>query len=194
VRASVTQEMTMQRLPTGQSLLHVVVHFTNIGQVLIRLSNADFRIEQILPVKSELGRKLPTVPGHCQISWPIIGEWQPNWRESNCVVESGETHDVCCDHLLGRDVRVVQVYSFFQNPQHTDPMGWSVSKICEIGGDDMSRGFGSLWLHQHGASTSHSAAATAPTAAVANISTAPARAAGGAGLSRGRELPAELTR
>lgn len=130
-RATITHEAFWQPLPHGQHLLHVLVRVKNIGNSRLYLTHAEFRLQQVLPL-DWIGAKgpLPSVPGHCEVSWPLIDGWEKHWDE--CRVEAGEMEEVCCDWVVPAHVEVVELYTFVQNRRYQRPMGWSATTIHRV--------------------------------------------------------------
>ena len=137
-RASLTHRITHRNLNDGQMLLHLNVLVSNPGLIVLRIEEAEARVQQVLPladnVREAIERGQDPVPqGQREVPWPLLSERICRWKERNFEIEPGEADEVIWDFALSRDIQTVEIYTYFRNvkKRHKD-IGWGLTTLDEL--------------------------------------------------------------
>ena len=153
-KAAVDHDVSRVQLDGDRALLRLVVRIENSGKGLLRLTEGEVRVQQILPLSEcspgdaarcpkrlvEANQPVPEL-GQRIAEWPITAYWAtPTAQPGNhpqavldVELEPGEQEFLSFDFIVSEKVRAVQVYSYFMNPEKQDQgIGWKHITFHEL--------------------------------------------------------------
>jgi hypothetical protein len=137
-RASLTHRITHRNLPDGQVLLHVNVLVANPGLIVLRIKEAEARVQQLLPLPDdvreaiELGKD-PVPKGEREVPWALLSERTCEWKKRQFEIEPGEADESTWDFVLPSDVHTVEVYNYFRNAKkRRKDIGWGLTTLYDV--------------------------------------------------------------
>lgn len=143
-RAELTQTITHRWLSAESLWLRSSVAVQNRGDVVIRISEAESRLLQVLPLAGEAGRRIqaggPARPaGRSEVDWPELDTCKDS--DSTFHVEPGETGVLNWDFVVScvesSKPEVVIVYHHLRNPAkeplRQGAIGWDAETVYDVG-------------------------------------------------------------
>ncbi len=144
--ANIEQKNSHVALSDRTNLLRVGIELTNTGSSRLLLGESIIRVQQILPLPpcpkqgpcaaDEVKGALSKVERSTdRFSWPLIAERTGNF-EGAFDIEPGEKDFVEFEFAVPSEVKVVRIYSYFQNDKKAEDgheVGWSVSSYYDFG-------------------------------------------------------------
>ncbi len=125
LKADITHTVIYRQIDDKQTWVRVSIEISNQGKRLLDLKYGLFGIHQVLPLESD---DIPIVKDY-RVDWPLIGDHCK--RKLNIKIEPGEKDHLVHEFLIPRNVKTVEIYSYFQNPEIPD-IGWSKSTIYDL--------------------------------------------------------------
>src|SRR5205085_2161301 len=97
--ANLSHQITHREIPGNKVLLRITVTIQNIGKVLLSFDLGETRVNQVLPMDSDILDKIqngldPVEEGQVKINWPEAGYRERIWQNSRLEVEPGESDQV----------------------------------------------------------------------------------------------------
>lgn len=143
--ANIEHKTSDVSLPDETHLLRAEVQLTNTGNGRLLLGNWVVRVQQILPLPychkvdpcaiEEVNQALTnTERGSNRFTWPLLAERENKGQES-LDIEPGESDSIEFEFAIPPTVKVVRVYSYFQNrirSTEQEQIGWSRSSVYEF--------------------------------------------------------------
>jgi len=133
------------QLPGGSSILRADIVLANVGEVLLKVDKALFKVEQIFPLvppcepsQDCLSARGLVVPqdrrnSSPRLKWPTIVYFEGTI--SQVLLEPGERQTVPFETIVPTSVETVRVYAYFQNRQLAEPdqnIGWTASRYFDL--------------------------------------------------------------
>lgn len=137
-RASVSHRIFEIDLNEDKKLVHLFVLVENIGDVLLSIASYDVRIIKIIPLDTAIEEKIsrnedPVTGDNHEILWPLIYNREKEYGEGNVELEPKEKEELNFDFIIDKDVKVIQIYSYFKNKMKSDrEIGWNCTTFHEI--------------------------------------------------------------
>lgn len=137
-RAVVEHYISHRRIDDNAILLVVDSKVTNIGDVLLSLTSAETRIQQILPLDAEMlqaiGQGKPIVQeDDTEAVWPLIHSKKSNWTRRDFQIEPGESDHIRYDFILVHGVQTIEVYTYIDNESiRSRKIGWSTTTLYDL--------------------------------------------------------------
>ena len=125
LKANITHTVIHRQIDDKQTWVRVSIEISNQGKRLLDLKSGLFSIHQILPLKSD---DIPILKDY-RVDWPLIGK--PCKRELNIKIEPGEADHLDHEFIIPNNVRTVEIYSYFQNPENSE-IGWPKSTVYDL--------------------------------------------------------------
>jgi hypothetical protein len=121
-------------------LLHVTLRISNIGAVILRLTEVRLQIQQILPFDREIAEHItndvdPVQPGRLEVDWPLLAQRKCTWVHHECYeLEPGETDEFPFDFVIPAGIRVVRIYSYTRNiaKRRRREIGWNTTSTIRL--------------------------------------------------------------
>jgi hypothetical protein len=140
-RATITQQVTVTRITLDLAVLRVNIRVTNVGPVLLPVTELKCRLLQILPVAGSLENRLESgsaliEPGRQQISWPMLDDRTWLYDVGQSEIEPGEVEDYVCDFEVHKSVNTVQIYVHLANAVKQGSIGWACTKQLRLEGGE----------------------------------------------------------
>jgi hypothetical protein len=106
----------------------------NEGTVILRIPSGSFRVQQVLPLTDDVRAKLdqgedPVPPGESEVNWDALGPDRK--RNLSMHLEPGETDEVLADFFVDSELRLIEVYTFFDN-EKAKPNGWGLTTLHDF--------------------------------------------------------------
>jgi hypothetical protein len=156
LRATLRHSISHFDLDDGRRFLRVETTINNTGSVLLRLIDAIFRVDRVLPLPMSVERDLQTEAGPelengLQIRWPPVSDdllREHQWAEGmRPELEPGESDVIICDFIVPGELKTVQVYTYFKNSKKgrwrwrpwrwkrgREEIGWPLSTFYDFKG------------------------------------------------------------
>lgn len=137
-RASITHQISHRPMSNSKIILNVTTIISNTGDVLLSLVSGLTRVQQMLPLSTEIlksidERKDPVPDGKTEIEWPLISERLSKWEKEEFEIEPGEKDQIYYDFIFDADIQTVSVYSYFKNVRkHERDIGWGLTTIYDL--------------------------------------------------------------
>jgi hypothetical protein len=133
-RASITHRITHHSTDSGPTLLQVKAVIKNDGTVILRIPNSSFRVQRVLPLPDNVVALLdkgedPVVEGNSEVVWERASP--PRRRTLQMQIEPGESDEVLADFFIDPELRLVEVYTFFEN-EKARPNGWGLTTLYAL--------------------------------------------------------------
>jgi len=138
-RANVTHFIIHKPLSEDYVLVHVDLSISNSGEVLLSLLTTETRIQQILPVPSEVLDLVnsgidPVKESETEIEWPLLTLRSCKWKKGEKELEPGETDQTSYDFILSAEIKTIEVYSYIKNiTKRGKEIGWGITTVYDIG-------------------------------------------------------------
>ena len=158
-RANIIHDIKHLSLPNDKTLLHIDIRLSNVGDVLLSLASGEVRVQQVLPLPDELANIIekgedPVKDEEREIEWPLIGERSCSWKKDDFEVEPGESDNLLFDFIIEKEVKVVEVYSYFQNiKKRPTDIGWNLTTVYDLRSKNKSGANGEKTQNQRAAKT-----------------------------------------
>lgn len=137
-RANVENEISHIDLNSNLILLHVKIKVTNIGDVLLSFKEMEIRVQQILPIHNDISgsininNKVETREAD-EIPWPMLDGKIRQYELKSYEIEPGESDESHFDFIIVKNIKVVAVYSYFQNIiKKGRDLGWGCTSIYKL--------------------------------------------------------------
>ena len=138
----ISHEVFFLRLPDGRVALRLTVTVTNIGSVLIRLSEGRFWIQQLEPVTEGILAQIHSstfkAAGGLEIEWPLASDSR-QLRGDPREIEPYESDSIHVDFILSADTATINAYSYLSNEKKTQffgiptrEIGWRTDTIHHV--------------------------------------------------------------
>lgn len=117
------------------NILHIEIRVTNIGKVLIKVSELEASIFQLFPIpkkvrallRKEYGRKKTSINTSVrELPWEKIAFHAGNFKNDGAEIEPGENQEFLFDFVIDRKISAVSIYSFLHGPPNSES-GWEKS-------------------------------------------------------------------
>lgn len=136
--ASIEHLVAHRHIGEGKVLLHVDTRVANIGQVLMSLVSMETRIQQVLPLPTDVAESIrqgddPVPEGETEVEWPLIQSHRQEFKKGECEIEPGETQDINHDFILDADLQTVEIYSYVMNEEQRDrTLAWDLTTLYDL--------------------------------------------------------------
>lgn len=150
-RASVSHNITSLQIGFNRCLVRVNTAVSNKGDVLLRISKGEIRLQQVIPLPADveqsilLGLEL-IGSEETEIPWPLLDRRVNDWKYNHIEIEPGETEDIQYDFIVNGSIRTVIIYSYFQSIakqtlirrlfRRPRDIGWSTTTLYQIPEED----------------------------------------------------------
>ncbi|MBM3813198.1 MAG: hypothetical protein FJW20_16360 [Acidimicrobiia bacterium] len=138
-RMNVEHRVTHRPLGHGKIVLFVDIRMENTGKVKVSPSMEDVRVYQVLPLKDDLKQKLERgehlIPdAEKEAAWPHLA-YRPRKLETKelILLEPGERAERHHEFILEDGLRMVMVYSHYENPANKG-IGWDTTSYYDVSG------------------------------------------------------------
>ncbi|MDT8398459.1 MAG: hypothetical protein RQ899_07585 [Pseudomonadales bacterium] len=117
--------------------VRAIVDVKNVGLVRVDLERHEHHLVKVLPLESRIGAALAEGDAigneSGSIDWPELANF--SFEQTDEFLEPGETHTQYYDFLVPGSVHLLQLTSFFDNPQAsaTQRMGWRKKSLFDTG-------------------------------------------------------------
>jgi hypothetical protein len=138
-RANIKHKVTAIELIQGKIfLVHVAISIANQGDVLIRLSEGEIRLQKVSPLAPELQKtikdnSLPrTQNSELEFPFPLIERKE---IQADVRIEPNESDEIYFDFVIKSDVKAVKIYSHFTNKKmynKSTPIGWRLTTFYDL--------------------------------------------------------------
>ena len=138
-RACLKHQVLTQKLPDGRVVLLISVEVENTGNVMIKGTMIDVRVQRVFPLDEAAMQKLiephdrrdpkaaPNIP------WDVLGHRQVDLAARQCEIEPGESDTLYFDFVIGGKTKRVRLYSHLQNfAKKKRRIGWSHASFHEV--------------------------------------------------------------
>jgi len=120
-------------------LLSVTIGLSNQGVILLGVTEALLRIQQVSPVPDEMRGSIEQQPGpveseDLELPWPVVGEKTRHWPKGEFEIEPGEADEVRFDFVIDGPVDTLRVYSYIRNVKKRGrEIGWQLTTTYNLG-------------------------------------------------------------
>ena len=138
LRADLGHTISDFRLPNDQLLIHVELKVSNVGKVLLPITEIETRVQQLLPIEADLLKKIedgiPQKPtNEAEIEWPLVAFNVSNYRKHSAEIEPGEVQEFVYDFIIDREVKTIVVYSFIYDQGRVEKrLAWERTSTYSI--------------------------------------------------------------
>ncbi len=119
-------------------ILHINASLENTGEVRARVSKAELRLRQIVPLPYEIEEAVangydPVSEGESEIVWPMLAVRNWEAKEGGFEVEPKEVDAFCADFFVPTEVQSVELYFFAANEKKKKQnLGWSTTSVYNL--------------------------------------------------------------
>ena len=132
-RANIDLKVNHRNLTKDEVLIHIEVIITNIGNVLIELTDINTFILQMIPLPDN-AQKIPTGCDSVFVEWenikPCIAE---RLRQQKIEIEPGENQGVQFDFIIPNNYQTIGIYSTIKNERKKGrDIGWDSTMFYDL--------------------------------------------------------------
>jgi hypothetical protein len=137
-RADINHKVTAVELIQGKIfLVHVAIKIINQGDVLIRLTEGEVRLQKVSPLAPELQKiikddSLARTQELLELDLPLIDRKE---IKDEIRIEPHESDEIYFDFVIKSDVKTVKIYSHFTNKRmysKSTPIGWRLTTFYDL--------------------------------------------------------------
>ncbi|MHB0967467.1 MAG: hypothetical protein ACYC36_13540 [Bellilinea sp.] len=135
--ANISQVISHSYLSDGKALIHVAIIFENIGNVLLKVKEGEVRLLQIMPLAPTIKTQLQSNidignPNSAEINWPEIIKKTLEIGKEAYELEPSESDSFHFDFVIDSTIKIVEIYTFIQNSEKKNGLGWTSTSIYEL--------------------------------------------------------------
>jgi hypothetical protein len=136
-RLQLSLEISDFKLTDKQNMLVVDERLTNVGNRLVRLTEGQIRVAQVLPMPAPAAKELSSTGTVLETEhphyWPLLHKRPEKWGDDH-IIEPNENDQIHHEFIIGSDIQVVTVISYISNPAHkpNKPLGWRTTVMYDL--------------------------------------------------------------
>lgn len=114
-------------------LIHITVIHENRGNTLIKLNQADIRLQRVMPLPRNVSDKLknlnnPIRKNELVIRWPLLCR---RLLKHTLELEPNETHESINEFVVPSYVKIIRIYTYYPN-EEKNSIGWAKATIYNV--------------------------------------------------------------
>jgi hypothetical protein len=151
-RARLEHQVSHYQRKDGAVLISVKVTVINTGETLLRLTEGETTIRQVLPLSARAQAApidLPPPLRSVTVGWSLLAREPEAWGDEPLEIEPGNRDELHYFFPLPAGSQVLLIRTFFANGRARDEgSGWNVTTVYDLHGCNLLRQTRSQEVHQ----------------------------------------------